>query len=166
MTIDGTLTCNQKDRDISLVQASNETVEECYCTTHMRENLKGSISRDRRTGQSVGGKCWEKSINNIGKRKREVLTVCCSNVAAAWERTFLQWFSERLLSLHNDKPRSHIRRLRRDGDDFRKSFPLDELRSLFSCRNIKDFPVHFQPPDACPLIDIQWRGAILPVRIS
>lgn len=38
-------------------------------------------------------KRWEKSIN-IGKRKREVLTVCCSNVAAAWERAFPKWFSE------------------------------------------------------------------------
>ena len=71
MTVDGTLTCNQKDRDISLVQASNESIEECYCTTHMRKNLKESISWDRRTGWSVGGKCWEKSINNIGKRGNE-----------------------------------------------------------------------------------------------
>lgn len=68
---------------------------------------------------------WErnvgKSINIARRRKREVLTVCCSNAAtataaaaaAAWERAFPQWFCKRLLSLHNDKPRSHIRQRRR-----------------------------------------------------
>lgn len=67
----------------------------------------------------------------------------------------------RLLSLHNDRPR--IRRSRRDGDDFRKSFPLDELRSPFPCHCIKDFQrvrslLMLPSSCSCPPRDIDNRG--------
>lgn len=96
-----------------------------YRYTYAREFEE--VDQSGQEGRSVEGKiCWKKSIN-IGKRGIDSLLLECRR---RLRMSFSLVIPRKIAPYINyDKPRSHIRQLRRE--DFRKSFPLDELHFLF-----------------------------------